>query len=377
MKFYFSWQRFWALFIKELIQMKRDRFTFIMMIGVPLLQLTLFGFAINNDPKHLPTVIVGADQSIFTRTIIADLQNSGYFNILPGNKSQTEADELLSTGNALFAIYFPPSFSSDIVRGDKPQLLIEADATDPAATSNAIGTMQNLNQLISKSFVGSLDYLSPTDPPINLIVQAKYNPDRITQYNIVPGLLGVVLTMTMVMITSLAITRERERGTMEGLLAMPVRPLEVLLGKLTPYIFVGYVQVSVILIVTHFLFGVPINGNLALLFLCCLPFIAANLSVGLTFSTLAKNQLQAVQSAFFFFLPSILLSGFMFPFYGMPNWAQFIGNILPLSHFLVIVRGIMLKGNGLSEILPSIEAILVFFLVALFIAMMRYRQRLD
>lgn len=377
MNFYFSWGRFWALFLKELTQMKRDRFTFIMMIGIPLVQLTLFGYAINSDPKNLPTAVVGADQSIFTRTIIVDLQNTGYFRILPGNKSEAEANNLIRTGNALFIIYFPPNFSRDLVRGDKPELLIEADATDPAATSYALATAQTLNQLVSQSFAGSLNYLSLPDPPINLIVQAKYNPDRITQYNIVPGLLGVVLTMTMVMITSLAITRERERGTMEGLLAMPVRPLEVLLGKLTPYIFVGYIQVSVILLVAHFLFAVPITGNLALLFLCCLPFIAANLAVGLTFSTVASNQLQAVQSAFFFFLPSILLSGFMFPFYGMPNWAQFIGNILPLSHFLVIVRGIMLKGNGLQEILPSIEAILAFFFVALIIAIMRYRQRLD
>lgn len=377
MNFHFSWQRFWAIFLKEMTQMKRDRFTFIMMIGIPLLQLILFGFAINSDPKNLPTAIVGADQSIFTRTIIVDLQNSGYFKILPGNKSREEAYQLLRTGNALFAIYFPPNFSRDIVRGDKPELLIEADATDPAATSYALATAQNLNQLISQSYVGSLNFLSTPNPAINLIVQPKYNPDRITQYNIVPGLLGVVLTMTMVMITSLAITRERERGTMEGLLAMPVRPLEVLLGKLTPYIFVGYIQISVILLVAHYLFGVPIDGNLGLLFLCCLPFIAANLAVGLTFSTLATNQLQAMQSAFFFFLPSILLSGFMFPFYGMPYWAQTIGNILPLSHFLVIVRGIMLKSNGLHEIMPSIEAILAFFLVALIIAILRYKQTLD
>lgn len=377
MNFYFSWQRFMAIFLKELTQMRRDRFTFLIMIGIPLIQLILFGFAINSDPKHLPTAIVAADQSIFTRNITNDLQNSGYFRILPGNKSQAEADYLLKTGNALFSIYFPPNFSRDIVRGAKPKLLIEADATDPAASSFALAAVQNLNQVISQSFVGSLNYLSIPESPINLIVQAKYNPDRITQFNIVPGLLGVVLTMTMVMITCLAITRERERGTMEGLLAMPVRPLEVLLGKLSPYIFVGYIQVSVILIAAHYIFNVPINGSLLLLFLACLPFIAANLSVGLTFSTIATNQLQAMQSAFFFFLPSILLSGFMFPFYGMPNWAQFIGNILPLSHFLVIVRGIMLKGNGIHEIMPSIEAILAFFIVALIIAIMRYRQTLD
>lgn len=377
MNFRFSWQRLWAIILKEFTQMKRDRFTFGMMIGIPILQLILFGYAINSDPKHLPTVIVDADNSVFTRSIIADLQQSSYFHILEGSWNAKEADHLLRTGKVLFAIYFPQSFSRRLVHEEKPELLLEADATDPAATSIAISTFQNLNQIISQQYKGSLSYLNIPDPSINLIVQPKYNPERITQYNVVPGLLGVVLTMTMVMITALAITRERERGTMESLLAMPVTPIEVMLGKLAPYIFVGYIQVIVILVVAHYLFGVPLNGSLILLFFACFPFIIANLAIGLTFSTLAKNQLQAMQSSIFFLLPSILLSGFMFPFYGMPYWGQVIGNILPLTHFLVIVRGIMLKGNGLYDILPSIAAILLFFLVILILGVKRYRQTLD
>lgn len=377
MNFQCSWHRLWAIILKEFTQMKRDRFTFALMIGIPFIQLILFGYAINSDPKHLPTAIVSADNSVFTRSLIADIQNSSYFKVLPGNTSEKQAEYLLKTGKAQFIIYFPQNFSERLLRGNKPELLVEADATDPAATSFSLGVFQNLSQLFSQSFTGSLNYLNQSDPPINLIIQAKYNPERITQYNIVPGLLGVVLTMTMVVITSLAITRERERDTMESLLAMPVRPLEVMLGKITPYIFVGYIQVSVILIAAHYLFFVPIDGSLILLLLACFPFIIANLGVGLTFSTIAKNQLQAMQSSFFYFLPSMLLSGFMFPFHGMPAWAQAVGNLLPLTHFLVIVRGIMLKGNGIVEILPSVGAMLLFFFVVLLVGITRYRQTLD
>lgn len=377
MNFHFTWHRLIAVILKEFTQMRRDRLTFAMMIGIPLLQLILFGFAINSDPKYLPTAIVSADESIFTRSIINNLQLSSYFKILNGLKSPQEAERLIKTNQALFVIYFPPNFTKRLIHGDKPQILLEADATDPAATSNAIGVYQTLMQLFMEKFSGSLKYLKTPELPINLIIQPKYNPERITQYNVVPGLLGVVLTMTMVVITALGITRERERGTMESLLAMPVRPLEVMLGKLIPYILVGYIQVALILLAARFLFHIPLNGSLMLLFVACLPYIAATLAVGLTFSTLATNQLQAMQMSFFFFLPSILLSGFMFPFYGMPNWAQALGNLLPLTHFLVVVRGILLKGNGLMEILSPIAAIMVFFFVVLLIGLKRYRQTLD
>jgi ABC-2 type transport system permease protein len=376
MTVFFSWTRLIAIILKEFTQMKRDRVTFGMMIGLPLLQLILFGFAINTDPKALPTAVIAADHSIFTRNFTIALQNSSYFKIMPGIRTDAEAEKNLRRARIQFVIYIPQHFSTQLVHGDNPEILVEADATDPSATGNAIQAVQTINNLLY-NYQGPLHYLKSGSSPVNLIIQSKYNPGRVSQYNIVPGLLGVVLTMTMIIITSLAITRERERGTMESLLAMPVRPLEVILGKLIPYIIVGYIQVSLILLAARILFSVPIEGSLILLLAACLPFIAANLGVGLMFSTLAKNQLQAMQLSFFFFLPSILLSGFMFPFRGMPDWAQSIGNVLPLTHFLLIVRGILLKGNGLFDILPEIEGITLFLMVALLLGVKRYRQTLD
>lgn len=374
---FFSWQRLWAMVLKEFTQMKRDRVTFGMMIGLPLIQLILFGYAINTDPKSLPTAVVSADYSVFTRDFTIALQNSRYFDLLRQIHDQKSAELALKRGQIQFIVFIPEHFTEKLMHQNHPELLIEADATDPAATGNAIDAIQQINQILYNQYAGSLHFLNTQNPPVNLIVQPKYNPGRVTQYNIVPGLLGVVLTMTMIVITSLAITRERERGTMESLLAMPIRPIEVILGKLIPYILVGYIQVLLILFFAHSLYNVPIEGSLFLLLLACLPFIAANLGVGLMFSTFSKNQLQAMQLSFFFFLPSILLSGFMFPFRGMPGWAQDLGNILPLTHFLVIVRGILLKGNKLYDILPAIEAILVFLGVVLTLGIKRYRQTLD
>ncbi|NNM59400.1 MAG: ABC transporter permease [Legionellales bacterium] len=372
-----SWQRFWAIALKEWIQMKRDRLTFAMIIGIPLIQLIFFGYAINYNPKHLPTVVVQADQSDITRKITIGLQNSDYFSILPGLYNQTSANKMLARGEVQFVVYFPPDFTERLIRNQQPELLIEADATDPAATSFALDVIPNLSALIDTSFTGSLSYLQQAPSPINFVVHTKYNPEHLTQFNIVPGLLGVVLTMTMVLITSMAMARERERGTMENLLAMPTRPLEVILGKVLPYVAVGYVQVSLILLAGYFLFQIPMEGSLWLLYIAFLPFIAANLTVGLLFSTVAKNQLQAMQMAFFFFLPSIILSGFLFPFRGMPVWAQYLGDLLPLTHFLPIVRGILLKGNGLIDIWPDLGVIILFFLVVLGLGLKRYRQTLD
>lgn len=377
MKPHFSWARLWAIILKEFIQMKRDRVTFGMIIGLPLIQLILFGYAINTDPKQLPTAIISADHSVFTRNLTVAIQNSDYFKFLPDIQNQTEAEKLLAEGIIQFIIYIPPNFSQRLIRNEYPELLVEADATDPSATSNAISALNDINTQLYKKLSGALSYLQPKDSPVNLIIQSKYNPGRITQYNIVPGLLGVVLTMTMILITALAVTRERERGTMESLLAMPVLSIEVMLGKLIPYIMVGYIQVVLILCFSHYLYHIPINGSVVLLLFACLPFIAANLAVGLMFSTFAENQLQAMQLSFFFFLPSILLSGFMFPFRGMPDWAQYIGNAFPLTHFMVIVRGVILKGNSLWEILPAIEAILLFLFIALTLGIKRYRQTLD
>ncbi|HZZ19647.1 MAG TPA: ABC transporter permease, partial [Opitutaceae bacterium] len=311
----FTFHRFWAVVMKEFIQMRRDRVTFGMMVGIPLLQLTLFGFAINSDPKHLPTALRLADEGPFARTLVAEMRNSQYFDITTITSSEAQADNLLRLGDVQFVVDIPENFSRKLLRGERPTLLVEADATDPAATGPAIAAFRAIaDTSLDRDLSGPLARLRARPGPVDFEVHAHYNPENITQYNIVPGLMGIVLTMTMVMITGLAITRERERGTMENLLSTPVRPFEVMAGKILPYIAVGYIQVTLILLAARILFNVPMVGSLVLLYCVALIFIAANLAVGITFSTLAKNQLQAVQMAFFFFLPSILLSGFMFPF---------------------------------------------------------------
>ena len=374
----FTFHRLWAIVLKEFIQMKRDRVTFAMMVGIPLMQLMLFGFAINADPKHLPAAIRAADQGPFARTLVAALRNSGYFTLVREAATEAEAQELLQLGDVQFVINIPEDFSRRLLRGERPSLLVEADATDPAATGPALAAVRALaDSVLNRDLTGPLARLRAKPGPIDFQVHAHYNPENITQYNVVPGLMGVVLTMTMVIITALAITRERERGTMENLLATPVRPFEVIVGKILPYIAVGYIQVTLILLAARFVFQVPMIGSLPLLYSVALLFIAANLAVGITFSTLAQNQLQAVQMAFFFFLPSILLSGFMFPFRGMPDWAQWIGACLPNTHFLRIARGILLKGNGLAEITPELWPLLIFLVVAMGVGVKRYRQTLD
>jgi ABC-2 type transport system permease protein len=374
----FSLQRFFAIVRKEFIQMRRDRVTFAMMIGIPLVQLILFGYAINSNPKHLPTAVYAADNSPFSRTIVWALRNSSYFDITREARSAAEIKTLLAEGKVQFALTVPVDFSRKLLRGEKPDLLIEADATDPSAVGYASATLSTLaTAVLNRDLAGPLAKLRAGDKPFNLIAHQHYNPESVTQYNIVPGLMGVMLTMTMIIITGLAITRERERGTMENLLSTPVHPAEVIVGKIVPYIMVGYVQVFLILLASKFLFDVPLVGSVPLLVALVFPFIVANLAVGITFSTISKNQLQAVQMAFFFFLPSLLLSGYMFPFRGMPGWAQNIGECLPLTHFLRIVRGILLKGNGLAECAPDLWAIALFVAVVLTLAVKRYRQTLD
>jgi ABC-2 type transport system permease protein len=374
----FNWRRFWAIVAKEFIQMRRDRLTFAMMIGIPLVQLILFGYAINSDPKHLPTAVYSADNSVFSRTIVWGLHNSSYFDITREAKNEAEIQKLLAQGTVQFAVHIPMDFSRKLLRGERPDLLLEADATDPAAIGYAVAAINLLTTtVLNRDLTGPLAKLRGTPPPVNLVVHQHYNPENITQYNIVPGLMGVMLTMTMIIITALAITRERERGTMENLLSTPARPGEVMIGKIVPYITVGYIQVFLILLASKFLFNVPIVGSVSLLLVLTFFFIVANLAVGITFSTIAKNQLQAVQMAFFFFLPSLLLSGYMFPFRGMPGWAQDIGEILPLTHYLRVVRGILLKGNGFAEIAPDLWPIALFLVVMLAIGIKRYRQTLD
>ena len=374
----FSLRRFWAIVVKEFIQMRRDRLTFVMMISMPLMQLILFGYAINSDPRHLPAGVLLGDHGPQARTLLHAIRNSSYFDFVRELDTEEEAREAIARGQVQFVISIPEDFTRDLLRGDRPTVLLEADGTDPGAIGNAVSAARLLlHTALQHDLQGPLAFLVPAQDPIDLRVHALYNPEGITRYNIVPGLMGVVLTMTMIMITGLGITRERERGTMENLLSMPAHPAEVLIGKIIPYILVGYIQVGLILSAAYGLFHVPMMGSLALLLAAALVFIAANLAVGITFSTLAKNQLQAVQMAYFFFLPSIMLSGFMFPFRGMPRWAQYIGEVLPLTHFLRITRGILLKGNGVPEVWPQLWPIALFAAVALVIGVKRYRQTLD
>jgi len=374
----FTFARFLAVLVKEFVQMRRDRLTFAMMLGVPLMQLVLFGYAINLDPKGLPAAVVTADSSPFSRSLTRALENTGYFRVVATPATVEEADRLLVLGKVQFVLQVPEDFSRRVQRGDGAVVLVAADATDPAATSNAIAALGQLSLTgLDHDLTGTLAPLKAGAPPFEIRVHRRYNPDGITQYNVVPGLMGVVLTMTMVMMTSIAMTRERERGTMESLLATPVTPLEVMLGKIVPYIVVGYVQVVVILVAAKFLFGVPMLGSLALLSAVLILFIAANLAIGFTFSTLAKNQMQAMQMTMFFFLPSMLLSGFMFPFRGMPGWAQVLGEALPLTHFLRIVRGIMLKGGGFADISQSVWPLCVILVIVSLAALTRYQRTLD
>jgi len=374
----FSLARFWAVVFKEFVQMRRDRLTFAMTLGIPLVQLILFGYAINSDPKHLPAAVIMADNGPQGRTLLNAIQNSAYLDLVSRVNSESTANEMLERGEVQFVINIPVNFTHDLLRGDRPVILVEADAADPAATSNAIASLRTLlNSVLQNDLKGAVAFPAETEGPVDLRVHARYNPESITQYNIVPGLMGVVLQMTMTVVTGLAITRESERGTMETLLSMPTRPIEVMTGKIIPYILMGYIQVSLILSAASLLFHVPIAGSILLLLAVSLLFIIATLAVGITFSTLAKNQLQAVQMGWFFFLPSLLLSGFMFPFRGMPHWAQTIGELLPLTHYLRIARGILLKGNGLREIAPQLWPIVLFIAVAMTVAVKRYRRTLD
>jgi ABC-2 type transport system permease protein len=374
----FSFHRFAAMLVKEFVQMRRDRLTFAMMIGVPLMQLVLFGYAINMDPKALPAAVVSAESSPFSRALVKALENTGYFRIVATPATVAEADRMLQLGHVQFVLQLPEDFSRRLQRGETAVALVEADATDPAATGNALAALAQVSATgLDRELTGPLARLRSSPPALELRVHRRYNPEGVTQYNIVPGLMGVVLTMTMVMMTSVAMTRERERGTMENLLATPVRPLEVMLGKIVPYIVVGYVQVAVILGAAKWLFHVPMVGSLLLLTTVLILYIASLLAIGFTFSTLARSQMQAMQMTMFFFLPSMLLSGFMFPFRGMPEWAQVLGEAIPLTHFLRVVRGILLKGSGIHEIWHNLWPLAIVLAVVSAIALRRYQRTLD
>jgi len=374
----FSLSRWWSMVLKEFLQLRRDRLTFGMIIGIPIAQLVLFGFAINNDPRHLPTAVISADHSEFTRSFVAAMESSEYFDIVGTLPDEEAGRGALAGGKVQFVVNIPAGFTERLLRGERPALLIEADATDPAATGMALAAAGQLARTVAaKDMTGALSFLAGGQDPFEVRVHRLYNPEGITRYNIIPGLIGVILCMTMVLMTGLAITRERERGTMENILAMPVSPFEVMTGKLIPYIAIGLIQITIILVAARFLFRVPCAGGLGMVYGAALLFVLANLTVGIALSSLARNQLQAMQMTLFYFLPNIILSGFMFPFQGMPKWAQAVGNVLPLTYFNRLIRGIFLKGNLFPDLWPNIWPLMVFTLAVMAIALAFYRRTLD
>ncbi|MBV2143403.1 ABC transporter permease [Falsochrobactrum sp. TDYN1] len=375
---WFSFARLGAILTKEFIQMRRDRVTFAMMLVVPLMQLLLFGFAINNDPKNLPTALVATGNDHYTRAVISALETTGYYRFDHVVRSAAEAEALIASGAVSFVVTIPSDFARRVDAGDAPQILIEADATDPSVASGAISTLGTLaSQALLREQGKQAEARDAARSQLQVVVHRRYNPEGVSQYNIVPGLLGVILQMTMVMMTAMALTREIERGTMENLLAMPASPAEIMLGKVLPFLVVGAVQVAVVLVAAKLLFGIPFVGSLTVLLTCVLIFVLSLVLLGYTISTVSRTQMQAMQLTFFFFLPSLMLSGFMFPFLGMPSWAQALGEIFPLTYFLRIVRSVMLKGAGLSDIAGEVYALIFFVLLFASLALLRFRRTLD
>ena len=370
--------RTWAVMAKEMVQLTRDRLTYAMILMLPIIQLLLFGYAVNDDPRHLPTAVLALDNGAFSRSVVRAMENSTYFDVTLMARSQAELDKVMERGEVQFGVIIPGDFTDRVVRGDNAVVLVEADASDPSATSGALAALQGLPAgALARDLTGPLAHRGNGAPPFSVVTQARYNPEQISAYSVVPGLLGVILSMTLVMMTSLAMARERERGTMESLLATPVRPVEVMVGKLLPYVLVGLLQAAVILFLARVLFHVPMNGGWVALAVGLLLFIVGSLALGFLISTLAKTQLQAMQMSFFYVLPSILLSGFVFPFRGMPDWAQALGTLVPVTHFLRVVRGSLLKGVGLENAWGSLGALIVFVVVVGSLAMLRYRTTLD
>ncbi|MEX1660917.1 ABC transporter permease [Thioclava sp. 15-R06ZXC-3] len=376
--FRFSWRRFLAVLSKEFIQMRRDRITFVMMIGVPIMQLMIFGYAINSDPRHLPTLVEMADEGPVSRAVLMGMKTSSYFDFEGVVTSPAQGEAALRDGSANFVVVIPPDFERDVMRGLSPQILLSADASDPTAVGGAASAISGIvDTAMAQTLSGPLAFAAQGKSPFSVVVHRAYNPEGSTSINIVPGLLGVILSMTMVMITAVAIVRETERGTMETLIATPVRPFEVMLGKIAPYVLVGYVQTGVFLLAARALFNVPFTGSALAFFLGFNLFIVTNLALGFLISTVARSQMQAMQLSFFTLLPSILLSGFMFPFAAMPSWAQAIGSAIPTTHFLRLVRKVMLKGAGVGDISGNMLGIAVIMAVIVFVALRRYHQTLD
>lgn len=368
-----------ALLKKEFIQMRRDRLTFGMMIGIPIIQLLLFGFAINTDVKHLPTVVFDQSHSAEGRDLLESFSASGYFDIDYIAVSFREVNERIDNGDAKVGVVLPPDFSEHVRGGRTASVQVIVDATDSMTASSAIATAQTIGQLRSQAImVQKLESVTGRQKglPYDIRIRPWYNPDFVTAFYMVPGIMGVILTMTMVMITSMAIVRERELGTLEQLIVTPMKPYELMLGKIIPYVFVGLVQAIVALLVGIIIFDLPIRGNLIELFLYTVLFIVASLSLGILISNFAKTQMQAMQLSFFIFMPSILLSGFMFPREAMPEFFFQLGRLLPLTFYLQIMRGIVLKGVGIAALWPQVLALLIFTSVVLTVSVLRFRKKL-
>lgn len=370
--------RIFAVMVKEFKQLSRDRLTYAMILAMPIVQLLLFGYAINSEPRHLPTAMLVQEDTVFARSVAAALDNSTYFDLVAQARTPAELDDMIRRGDVQFAITIPGDFTRRIARGDDAQMLVEVDAADPSATGPAVAALAALpSQALAADLKGALAPIAAGQPPFEVVVHRRYNPEGITAYNIVPGLLGVILSMTLVMMTALSVTREAERGTMESLLATPVEPFEVMVGKLAPYVAVGLIQTVIILAMARLLFDVPMVGGWLGLILGIGLFIVGSLALGFLMSTVARTQLQAMQMSVFYILPSILLSGFMFPFRGMPAWAQALGEVVPVTHFLRVVRGALLKGQGIEDMWRELLALLAFVCVVTALAMARYRRTLD
>ena len=366
------------MIVKESLQLRRDKATFAMMLIIPIMQLMLFGYAINLDPKQLPTAVLVSERSALSRSLVSAITNTGYFSVTREAATEAEANELLQRGEVHFVITVPPDLMRKLVRGELTQIAVEADATDPVTTGPAINSVERaINQTLARELTGPLASLIPKPWPVELALHKRYNPETVTRYNLVPGLLAVILTMTMVMMTSLAVTRERERGTMENLIAMPLNPVQVMVGKIFPYILIGAVQVTMIVLAGYFIFDVPFFGSVLLFAAATLLYIVIDLAIGFAISTIAKNPLQAMQMSIFFYLPTIMISGFAFPFIGMPAWAQFLGELLPATHYLRIVRSVMLKGATAAQLSNEFAALGLTLVVVIIIAISRYRVTLD
>lgn len=373
-----SFARLWAVLVKEFIQMRRDKVTFVMMIGMPIMQLIIFGFAINSDPHHLPTLLEMNDSGPVSRAVLEGMRTSDYFDFQGVVSGPVAGETALREGRANFVVVIPVGFERDVVRGLQPDVLVVADASDPAASGAAVAALGGIvERAVADTLVGALARPGVGQAAVQVVVHKSFNPEGRTATNIVPGLLAIIMSMTMVMITAVAIVRESERGTMEALLATPVKPIEVMLGKISPYILVGYVQTAVFLVAARFVFGVPFLGEPWAFFAGFNLYIVANLALGFLISTLARSQMQAMQLSFFTLLPSILLSGFMFPFAGMPGWARAVGSAIPATHFLRLTRKVMLKGAGVWDVRADMAGIAAIMTVIVLAAMLRYRRTLD